>query len=73
MKIKIETAINNIKKLYENKNLAYHNFIRVEDMLDLAEKHNCNLTLGQTLAVLYRDCAYTPGSKDYVEQSINYV
>lgn len=70
MKGKVKAIADDVKKLYDRNNLVYHNFAHIQDLLDLAEKHNCNLTLGQTLAVLYHDCTYTPGSKDYVEQSI---
>lgn len=70
MKENIEMFFNNAMGFYTRSNLAYHNFNHIQDMLDLSEKHECKLTLGQLLAILYHDCAYTPGATDNEEKSV---
>ena len=66
----IELLSNVVKKLYDRNNLAYHNFNHIQDMLNLSEKYNCELTMGQLIAILYHDSAFVPCSTDNEERSI---
>ncbi len=66
----IDLFLNNAMEFYTKNNLEYHNSNHIQDMLDIAEKYDCKLTLGQFLAILYHDCIYIPGAKDNEEQSV---